>query len=66
MNWKKGDLESLLEECRSIQYHLDIDTHNTAAPSGRFARHFAKFMREGKLHAATHLIDDNVNSFPML
>ena len=65
LNWKKGDLESLLEECRSIQYHLDFAAHHTADSSGRFARHFAKFMMEGKLHAATHLIDDNVNSFPL-
>ena len=33
--------------------------------SGQFARYFAKLMMEGKLRAASHLIDDNTDNFPL-
>jgi len=63
MSWKKGDLESLLEECRSIQQHLVSTVHHSADTFGRFARRFARLMMEGKLRAATRLIEDNADSF---
>jgi len=66
LNWKKGDLESLLEEFSSIQYHLDSPAHHAADSYSRFARRFAKLMMEEKLHATTCLIDDNPNSFSYL
>jgi len=47
LSWKKGDLESLLEECRSIQQHLISTVHHSADTSGRFACRFARLMMEG-------------------
>ena len=49
LNWKRGDLGSLLEECRSIQEHLNSAVHHSADSSGKFAHRFAKLMTEGKL-----------------
>ena len=47
--YSRGDLESLLEECRSIQEHLKSAVLYSADSSGKFARRFAKLMMEGKL-----------------
>jgi len=62
---KVGDLDSLLHECRSIQHHLPSTALNSAPSSGQIACRFAKLMMEGKLWAATRLIYDNADSFPL-
>jgi len=61
--WQKGDLDSLLQECRSIQHHLP--SAKSFPSSGQFAHCFAKSMMEGKLHGATCLIDYNIDNFPL-
>ena len=63
--WQVGDLDSLLQECCSIQQHLSSSTVSTAPFSGQMARRFAKLMMEGKLRAASRLIEDNAECFPL-
>ena len=63
-SWLTGDLDALLLECCSIQHHLPSLTP-TVPSSGQLARRFAKLMMEGKLRAATRLIDTNAESFPL-
>ena len=63
--WQVGDLDSLLRECRSIQQHLPSSTVSTAPSSGQMAHRFAKLMMEGKLRAASRLIEDNAECFPL-
>ena len=65
ISWQQGDLESLLQEGRSIQHHLTSAVSHSVNTSGQFARRFAKLMMEGKLRAATRLIEDNADSFPL-
>ena len=59
--WKKGDLDSLLQKYHLIQHHLPPTVSCSVHSSGQFACCFAKLMKEGKLHAATHLIGDNAS-----
>lgn len=56
---------SLLQECSSIQHHLSSTVPLSANLSSQFACRFAKLVMEGTLRAATHLIEDNVDSFPL-
>ena len=65
LSWKRGDLESLLKEYRSIQEHLNSTIHHSADSFGKFACRFAKLMMEGKLRAATRLIEENADDFPL-
>ena len=63
--WQKGDLDSLLQECHSIQHNLPFTVCQSVPSSGQFARHFAKLMMEGKLHGSTRLIEGNADNFPL-
>ena len=63
--WHKGDLDSLLQECRAIQHRLPSTVSHSVPSSGKFARRFSKLMMEGKLRAATRLIEDNADNLPL-
>ena len=63
-SWIEGDLDSLLIECRLIQSHLP-SCIPTAPTSGQVARRFANLIMQGKLRAASCLIEDNTDSFPL-
>ncbi len=55
--WKDGDLESLLEEGRSIQNRLP--RIRKAESDSHLARTFANLMFKGKIHAALDLLSNN-------
>ena len=57
-------MNTLFVECCSIQSHLPSHV-STAPTSGQVARCFADFIIQGKLRAASHLIEDNADSFPL-
>ena len=63
-SWIEGDLNSLLIECRLIQSHLPSRSP-TAPTSGQVAHHLTNLMIRGKLRAASCLIEDNADSFPL-
>ena len=52
--WKEGDLETLVDEGRTIQFRLPR-THNIRSEPN-LARNFANLMFKGKTHAALELL----------
>ncbi|MDA8002339.1 MAG: reverse transcriptase domain-containing protein, partial [Alphaproteobacteria bacterium] len=56
--WLEGELDKLLEEVRAIQSRLPV-TRTDAKKSTSTARRFAELMMEGKVHAATRLLDNS-------
>ena len=56
--WGNGELNKLLEEVRAIQSHLPPINHDNNQ-SKNIARRFAELMAEGKIRAATRLLDNS-------
>ena len=63
--WTEGDLESLLNEGRTIQRQFTQQCHSQARSTEQNARTFAKLMMEGKVRAALRLIADNDGGGPL-
>ena len=56
--WHKGDFESLLHECVTIQTRVK-DTHNHSLNGGQHASPFARKIQQGNVKAAIRMISKN-------
>ena len=58
MKWTKGDLESLLHECQTVQSRLKVNQHQHR-DGGKTARSFEKLVAMGNVKAAVRLITEH-------
>ena len=63
--WKDGNLDSLLDEGKTIQSHLSREGNSRNAPTEQIFRKFSKLMMEGKVRAALRLIADDNTGRPL-
>jgi len=56
--WGDGEMDKLIEEVRAIQSHLPPASHHDNKQTKSTARRFAELMAEGKIRAATRLLDN--------
>ena len=63
--WTEGDLESLLNEGRTIQRQFTQQRHSHVKSTEQTARTFAKLMMEGKVRAALRLVAENSGGGPL-
>ena len=56
--WGDGEIDKLIKEVRAIQSHLPPSSHDNKQTKST-ARRFAKLMAEGKIWAATRLLDSS-------
>ena len=59
--WKKGEIDSLLHECHSIQSCL-VNTDTAPDKQRSRARSFARLMGVGNVKAALRMITEKVNT----
>ena len=59
--WMDGDIETLLQECRTIQSRLP-NTTQRPKNDGELARSFAKLIRMGNIQAAIRRVTDSGNT----
>ena len=63
--WKKGEIDSLLHECHSIQSRL-VNTDTAPDKQRSRARSFARLMGVGNVKAALRMITEKVNTGSLL
>ena len=55
--WGDGEMDKLIKEVRAIQSHLPPASSHDNKQTKSTARRFAKLLAEGKIRAATRLLD---------